>query len=69
MGMDKDIYYKIKVTATDGTAVRETVVDELTINNNLIFAYIVPVSVLVTGAAIGAGFYISRRLKRGTNLG
>lgn len=69
MGMDKDIYYKIKVIATDGIAVREAVVDGLTINNNLIFAYIVPVSVLVTGAAIGAGFYISRRLKRGTNLG
>jgi len=69
MSLDKGSYYKIRVTATDGLSIKEVIADGLTIRNNLIFAYIVPIAVVVTGLGVGAGFYIARVMKRKANLG
>ena len=57
------------MTAFDGLNACQIIIENLTINNNLIFAIVVPIAVAGTGASIGLGFYIARMLKRRTNLG
>ncbi|MHA1124623.1 MAG: S8 family serine peptidase [Candidatus Heimdallarchaeota archaeon] len=69
MGLEKGDFYQIRLNVSDGTNSLSVIVNDLTINNNLIFAYTIPAAVVVIGASIGLGFYLSRRLKRRTNLG
>jgi hypothetical protein len=67
--LSKGSFYKLKVTAYDGTNGCQVIIENLTINNNLVYAIAIPIAVVGTGAIVGLGFYIARILKRRTNLG
>ena len=68
-GLEKRSDYQIQITATDGNLTRVVTISRLTINNNLIYAYVIPITILSTGTLIAIGFYVARALRKRANLG